>query len=275
MILEPAFPVVGIGASAGGVEALTSFLRAVPADSGLAYVVVTHLGPGRESMLQNILAQVANVPVEHAVDGEPLRPDHVYVLASAASLLVEKGRLRVRTSGSRQQNPIDVFLASLAQDRGEHAIGVLLSGGGSDGTLGLNAVKERGGLTVAQGSNGTGPQHASMPDTAIAAGTVDLVLPVEDIPARLVGYARGLSALDGLAAPEGPASEALSLAEVRPAICAVLRGQVGHDFSGYKEPTFLRRVQRRMQVLQVGTAQGYLERLHGIRRRSSGCSAIC
>ena len=262
MASEAVFPMVGIGASAGGVEALTSFFRAVPADSGLAYVVVTHLGPGRESMLHDILAHVARIPVERAVDGELLQPNQAYVLATAASLLVEGGRLRVRTSGSRQQNPIDVCLASLAQDQGEHAIGVLLSGSGSDGTLGLKAIKERGGLTVVQGTNGTGPQHASMPDTAIAAGTVDLVLPVEDIPARLVGYAQGLLALDGLAAPEGPAPEVLGLAEVRPAICDVLRNQVGHDFSGYKEPTFLRRMQRRMQVLQVDTAQGYLERLH-------------
>jgi two-component system, chemotaxis family, CheB/CheR fusion protein len=192
MTPETAFPVVGIGASAGGVEALTAFFHAVPADSGMAYVVVTHLGAGHESMLHDILAHVAKIPVERAVDGELLRPNQAYVLATAASLLVEDGRLRVRNSGSRQQSPIDVCLASLAQDRGEHAIGVLLSGGGSDGTLGLKAIKERGGLTVAQGSNGIGPQHASMPDTAIAAGTVDLVLPVEGIPARLVGYARGL-----------------------------------------------------------------------------------
>ncbi|MBY0331975.1 MAG: PAS domain-containing protein [Acetobacteraceae bacterium] len=257
---KPATAVVGIGASAGGVEALSSFFHAVPPDSGLAYVVVTHLGPGRDSLLPEILAKAAPIPVRRAADGEVPEANHVYTLATAATLTLVEGRLHLQAEGRRPANPIDVFLASLAEDRAEHAVGVVLSGGGGDGTLGLKAVKERGGLTVAQGSDGIGPQHHSMPDSAIAAGNVDLILPVEEIPARLVRYAAGLAMLEGLAAPQ-PESPAAALRDSRRAICQVLRNQVGHDFSGYKESTFLRRVQRRMQVLQIDTAAGYLDRL--------------
>lgn len=253
--------VVGIGASAGGVEALSKFFRAVPADSGLAYVVVTHLGPGRDSMMPEILGKAAAIPVLHAEDGQVPAPNHAYVLATAASLMLVEGRLHVNAEGQRPANPIDVFFASLAEDRREHAIGVVLSGGGSDGTLGLKAIKERGGLTVAQGTDGSRPQHPSMPDTAIAAGTVDMVLPVEEMPARLARYAAGLAMLDR-PAPARPANTPpASLHDMRQAICEVLRNQVGHDFSGYKESTLLRRVQRRMQVVQMETAEGYLDLL--------------
>jgi two-component system CheB/CheR fusion protein len=259
----PPLPIVGIGASAGGVQALTAFFRAVPADSGMAFVVVTHLGPGRDSLLHDILGQTAIIPVNRVTDGMLVAANEVYVLGAAAALTIEAGRIRVHHHDKRQANPIDVFLASLAQDRAEHAIGVVLSGGGGDGTLGLKAIKEGGGLTVAQGSDGSTPQHPSMPDSAIAACTVDLVLSVEDMPARLVDYVRGLLTLDAfVTGKEEPASpRADSLRDIRIAVCEVLRAQVGHDFSGYKEATFLRRMQRRMQVIQIDDPAGYLDRL--------------
>jgi two-component system, chemotaxis family, CheB/CheR fusion protein len=169
--------VVGIGASAGGVEALAGFFRNVPADSRLAFVVVTHLSPGRESHLRSILASRAAIAFERARDGVVLEPGRAYVLDAAGTLTVDRGRLRVRHddgNGRREQNPIDILFASLAEDLGERAIGVVLSGGGGDGTIGLKAIKEHGGLTVAQGSDGSAPRHASMPESAVSSGSVDL-----------------------------------------------------------------------------------------------------
>ncbi|MBW8837513.1 MAG: chemotaxis protein CheR, partial [Burkholderia sp.] len=152
---------------------------------------------------------------------------------------------------------IDTFLESLAQDQGERAIAVILSGAGSDGTLGVRAVKEAGGLTVAQTANGTAPRHAAMPQSAIATGLVDLPLPVEAVPAKLVDYAARFAA----ASEADDERQAASAKEAREGICEVLRERVGHDFGGYKEKTFLRRVQRRMQVLQLATLDAYVEHL--------------
>ena len=143
-----------------------------------------------------------------------------------------------------------MFFTSLAEDQGERAIGVVLSGGGSDGTLGLKAIKENGGLTVAQGTNLTRPRFADMPANAVAAGFVDLVLPVEEIPDRIIGYVRNWAAFDA----ERP-EDALSK------IHTLLRTQTAHDFSQYKDPTFQRRVQRRMQVVQTTNLEDYIGRL--------------
>jgi two-component system CheB/CheR fusion protein len=128
------------------------------------------------------------LPVVSARDGQLVEAQHVYVLPPSATLTIGAGRLRLRhiAAGNRERTPIDVFFTSLAEDQGERAIGIVLSGGGSDGTLGLKAIKENGGLTVAQGTNLTRPRFADMPANAVAAGFVDLVLPVEDIPDRII-----------------------------------------------------------------------------------------
>ncbi|MGH7029088.1 MAG: chemotaxis protein CheB, partial [Stellaceae bacterium] len=246
-------PIVGIGASAGGVEALGSFFRAVPADSGMAFVVVTHLAPDHDSLLAEILGRGTQMPVGNARDGEEVQAQHVYVLPASAILTIRDGRLRLRRTGpaERERAPIDVFFSSLAEDRGEHAIGVVLSGGGSDGTLGLKAIKENGGLTVAQGTNATGPRFNDMPASAVAAGFVDLVMPVEDIPRRILAYVRDWGAVQ-----REKSDDQL------PRIHGLLRTRTGHDFSDYKERTFERRVQRRMQVLQTARLRDYVERLH-------------
>jgi len=165
---------------------------------------------------------------------------------------IHEGRLRLRHTGAaeRERAPIDVFFTSLAEDQAEHAIGIVLSGGGSDGTLGLKAIKENGGLTVAQGSNLTRPRFAEMPSSAVASGFVDLLLPVENIPERIVTYVRDWRAL----APE-PAVNSL------PRVHAVLRARTGHDFGEYKDSTFQRRLQRRMQVIQTTNLEDYVDRL--------------
>ena len=190
--------IVGIGASAGGVEALEQFFRAVPADNGMAFAVVTHLSPDHDSMLPEILGRATAMPVVHASDGQSVEAQHVYVLPASAILTIRDGRLRLRRTGpdDHERAPIDLFFTSLAQDQAEHAIGIVLSGGGSDGTRGLKAIKENGGLTVAQGANTTRPRFAEMPSSAVAGGFVDLLLPVEDIPARILAYARNWGDFD-------------------------------------------------------------------------------
>src|SRR6516165_334550 len=219
--MMPSLPIVGIGASAGGVEALEQFFKSVPAGNGLAFVVLTHLPPDRESLLSEILGRATRMPVVDARDGERVEPEHVYVLPPSAILTIREGRLQLRRTGraDRERAPIDVFFNSLAEDQAEHAIGVVLSGGGTDGTLGLKAIKEHGGLTIAQGSNLSRPRFAEMPSSAVTAGFVDLLLPVEEIPERILAYVRNSGAFD-----MGRPSDALSN------IYALLRSRTGHDF---------------------------------------------
>ena len=245
-------PIVGIGASAGGVEALEQFFRSLPAGNGLAFVVLTHLPPDHESMLSEILGRATRMPVVDARDGEKVEAEHVYVLPPGATLTIREGSLQLRRTGfaGRERAPIDVFFTSLAEDQAESAIGIVLSGGGHDGTLGLTAIKEHGGLTIAQGSNVTRPRFAEMPSSAVAAGIVDLELPVETIPERIIGYVRNWGSFD-----TQPGGDALTT------ILNLLRTRTGHDFRDYKERTFQRRVQRRMQVLQTTKLEDYAERL--------------
>ncbi len=252
---------VGIGASAGGLQALEEFLRPMSPQTGMAFVIVTHIGPGRESGLAEILSRSTAMRVLSAVDGAELEPDHVYVLPSDATLLIEAGHIRLRRfSDRRERTPIDVFLASLAENSREDAIAVILSGSGSDGTLGVKAVKERGGLTLAQGRDGAAPQHEGMPASAISSGLIDLVLPVEDMAAKLVSYVERFDRLDPqVAEDERPGDERTERARL--AICEHLLRHMRHDFRGYKEKTLLRRVQRRMQVLQLDDIAAYAERL--------------
>jgi two-component system CheB/CheR fusion protein len=157
----------------------------------------------------------------------------------------------------RERKPIDIFLSALAKDRGEAAVAVVLSGGDGDGTLGVKAVKERGGLTLAQVANGDGPAHPDMPDSAISTGFIDFAIPAHEMGAKIAEFARSLHALEQIAGQDASAGEILDRA--RSEIYAILRNQVGHDFGGYKTKTFLRRVQRRMQVLHLNTIDGYVE----------------
>ncbi|WP_270935461.1 chemotaxis protein CheB [Falsiroseomonas oryzae] len=244
------FPVVGIGASAGGVEALQEFFRAMPAPApAMAFVVVTHLGAGHESALPEILQKCTAMPVLPMRDGGALQPGHAYVAPRDAVITLAEGRLVLRPqagSEARERQLIDLFFASLAVDQREEAIGVVLSGSGSDGSLGLKAIKEAGGLTMAQGSNGTAPRYPGMPSSAVAAGVVDLVIPVESMPGRLAAILEQPAAFE-----EPAASDADALASTQRVICDILRGTTGHDFSDYKDKTFFRRVQRRMQATGV------------------------
>ena len=254
--MDTPFPIVGVGASAGGIEALESFFKAMAPAPGMAFVIVTHLAPKRESLLPEILARDTQMPVLIAAHDQAVDLNHVYVAPADAVLDIEKGRLRIRPiEDGRERAPIDSFFAALALDQGQYAIGIVLSGAGSDGTLGIKAIKEHGGLTLAQGADHSGPRHSSMPESAIASGLVDVAVPVEAMPEQLVAYVRSFDILSK-SVDKDDETEA-----IRRAICATLLDQTGHDFNGYKTRTFYRRVERRMQVLQLRSLEAYADRL--------------
>jgi two-component system CheB/CheR fusion protein len=256
------FPIVGLGASAGGVEAMEGFFRDMADDIGMAFVVVTHMPRSHTTALSEIIGRYTRLPVSNAQDRERIEPNHVYVCPSDQIAMIEDGHLilQPRTSEA-QRKPIDVFLSSLAEARHEAAVGVILSGGGSDGALGIKAIKERGGLTIAQGADGSAPRQTSMPESAIATGFVDLVLPVEAMAERLAQFSAGLKDLGHLVEETEEDGEPADLREVRQTIARILQKQIGHDFSGYKENTFIRRVRRRMQIAQASDFGGYIDRL--------------
>jgi two-component system, chemotaxis family, CheB/CheR fusion protein len=258
--MSDSFPIIGIGASAGGVEALEGLLRGLPQQPGLALVIVTHLSPDRESLLPEIVARYTDLPVSVCVDGMEVENNQLYVMPAGAILTIENRRLRVRKEElRRERKPIDIFLSSLAVDIGELAGGVVLSGGDSDGTLGVKAIKERGGITFAQTADGFGPQHPDMPETAISSGLVDFAIPAEEMGAKFVEFARGaIQPAEMIVGDEADTDQATAAMSE---IYGILRNQIGHDFTGYKTKTFMRRVQRRMQVTQQSTAEGYAARL--------------
>lgn len=256
------FPIVGIGASAGGVPALEGLFKGMPDDVEMAFVIVTHLSPNRESLLHEIIGRYTTMPVTVADDGMRVEMGNVYVMPHNAILTMEEGRLRLRRPNAlnREHKPIDIFFSSLAEDWGEHAAGVILSGGDSDGTLGAKAIKERGGLTLAQTWDGAGPRNPDMPQSAISSGLIDIAVPAEQMGQKLLAFTDSFVALDNLTDANGH-REAAELDRARTEICEILRGHSGHDFSGYKTKTFFRRVKRRMQVGQVNVISAYIERL--------------
>jgi two-component system CheB/CheR fusion protein len=252
------FPVVGIGSSAGGVEALQAMFENMPREPGMAFILVSHLARDHPSALSEIVARDASMLVQTAEDGTEVRVNTIYVCPPNQILTVASGKLHLTAlEGDQQRNIIDLFLSSL----GEAAVGVLLSGSGNDGTLGIKAIKERGGLAVAQGADGSVPLHSEMPNAAIATGVVDIVATVDEIPSRLADYARSFRILEGKIADEDEQPSGKGLVEQYEPIYRLLRNRIGHDFSGYKEKTFTRRVRRRMQVLRLTRLPDYVDRL--------------
>ncbi|WP_375263813.1 CheR family methyltransferase [Palleronia sp.] len=255
--------VVGIGASAGGIPALEGFFRHLPDDSGMAFIIVTHLSPDRRSLLHEVIGRYTSAPVSVAEDGAEVRPDNVYVMPEGMILTMKDGRLWLRPDDPvhRERKTIDVFFASMAEDQGENAVGIVMSGGDGDGTLGVKAIKERGGITMAQTSDGSGPRNPEMPHSAIASGLIDFAEPVEQMPERLVRLRNDIDALVGLADSEEDRQRLDEAQQVQSDIARLLRSHTGHDFSGYKDKTFMRRVARRMKVVQLTTVDAYVQRL--------------
>ena len=251
--------IVGIGASAGGLEAFKSFFGAMPVDTGMAFVLVQHLSPDHKSMLAELLGKTTRMAVVEAVDGVLVTPNCVFIIPPDATMTIEDSRLKiVRPAPPRdRRRPIDTFFQSLGEDQGENAIAIILAGTGSDGAQGLATVKELGGFTLAQAEY---DHHAlpGMPQSASNTGLVDEVLPVEAMPARISSYRAHLLSVAGGKDGEGVRKDAASHLS---SILQALHARTGHDFSEYKEKTLVRRLQRRMQVLQVETPQAYMARL--------------
>jgi two-component system CheB/CheR fusion protein len=250
-----------MGASAGGLEAFTRFFTAMPSSSGMAFVLIQHLDPTHESLTAELLAKHTMMPVRQVAGETPVEADHVYVIPPNNDLSIQQGILRLTPAAERRgmRTPIDTFFRSLATDRQERAIGIILSGTGSDGTLGLKEIKTVGGLAIAQ-DPGTA-QHDGMPRSAIAHGAVDRVLAVERIPETLLHYAR--HPYVAVARPEPDTEQAAG--DLAP-VLALVRARLRFDFSGYKESTLVRRVRRRMGLRHVERLPEYLKLLQSESR---------
>ncbi|MCB9701911.1 MAG: PAS domain-containing protein [Myxococcales bacterium] len=250
------FPIVGVGASAGGLEALSAFFRAVPAACGVAFVVIQHLDPSHPSQLVPILQRATELPVCEAEEGARVEPGRVYVIPPTHDLTIRGGVLHLTppTSAPGLHLPIDLFLRSLAGDRQEQAVAVILSGMGSDGTAGLRAIKERGGLVLVQEPASAGFQ--GMPRSALSTGLVDVVAVAEVLPEKIVGY------FERAPRPAEPA-EILdpAIQSGMHAIVLLLHAHTGHDFSLYKDTTLYRRIQRRMGIHQLDRIGEYVRYL--------------
>lgn len=244
------FPVVGVGASAGGLEAFSEFISAMRPDSGMAFVLILHLPPDRPSLLAEVLAHRTSMPVRQVEDGLTVEPDHVYVIRPGHVLTIENGvfHLGPELGGPRAANrPVDDFFKSLAQEQRERAICIVMSGMGSNGAAGAQAVKAVGGLCVAQDPESC--QFPSMPRHLIDQGYADYILRPADMPDMLLGYAGHPYAKGGREAD----AEAVLRREQQHVreILAILRTRTRQDFNGYKKPTVLRRIQRRMGLARL------------------------
>lgn len=253
-VSQARFPIVGIGSSAGGLEACQILLKALPANLGMAYVFLPHLDPARESAYREILARITSMLVFEVEDGMRPVPNQVYVIPRNCEMTISDGVFHIaeREQPRSVHMTIDIFLRSLAADQGSNAIGVILSGTASDGTNGLAAVKGEGGITFAQDSSA---KYDGMPASAIAAGCVDLVLPPEEIAAELIRIARHPYI-------RGEAIELEAVGETKEVqmaqLFAMLRRVTRVDFSEYKPPTIGRRVARRMALHQIEALADYV-----------------
>jgi len=256
------FPVVGLGASAGGLEAVRKLLGTMPANTGIAFILIQHLDPKHESMMVDLLARDTAMKVLQAAEGMPIDRNCLYIIPPQAYLSIRDGVLRLSQPQPRAgaRMPFDFFLGSLAEQYGERAICVILSGTGTDGSVGLKAISEKGGLVIAQD-----PEEAAydgMPRNAIATGAVNLVLPAAKIPPAVMRYARHPYVTAGQTTAASEEEDANSLA----AIINLLLTRTSHDFSHYKRATLLRRVRRRMAAAGIKEFNDYIKML----RKDSG-----
>ena len=255
----PGFPIVGIGASAGGLAAFEAFFSGMPADRdpGMAFVLVQHLAPDHKSILTDLVKRYTRMQVFEVTDGMTVKPNCAYIIPPNRDMALLNGTLQllepVAPRGHRL--PIDFFFRSLAQDQRERAIGIVLSGTGSDGTQGVRAIKGEGGMVMAQNPKST--EYDGMPASAIATGLVDYVLPPAEMPAQLIAYvAQVFGKAPRPVSPPAPKAE-----DTLKKIFLLLRTQTGHDFSQYKQSTIIRRVERRLAVHQIERLDEYVRYL--------------
>ncbi len=253
--VEPraAFPIVGVGASAGGLEALGLFLKHVPERSGMAFVVIQHQDPHHVSGLPELLQRQTTMSVLAVRDRMAVRPDTVYVLPPNKAMSILHGTLHLFKPAPGLRLPVDFFFRALAGDLREQCAGVILSGMGADGLLGISAVKEQGGVVLAQ--DPATAAYDSMPRHAVDSGLVDIVAAAADLPARLVAY---FQCRPMAGRPEEPGLESAAESALEK-IVLLLRTQTGHDFSMYKKGTLYRRVERRMGIHQIDKIRHYVQ----------------
>jgi len=244
-------PIIALGASAGGLEAITEFLGGVPANSGMAYVVVQHMDPQRKGMLPELLQRVTAMPVREIADGVEAEADHVYVIPPNKDLAFADGALILQEPAFQRgvHLPIDYFFSALAIERSQLAVGVVLSGLGSDGTQGMLAIREQGGITAAQMPSSA--KFGAMPSSAIAAHAVDIVAPPGEMARRIAAH---LGETDNPTVP----LDTLLQREALQRLYNLLLKQTGANFSDYKLNTVLRRIERRMKLRQLRTLSQYV-----------------
>jgi two-component system, chemotaxis family, CheB/CheR fusion protein len=250
------FPIVGIGASAGGLAAFEAFFSALPKDneSRMAFVLVQHLAPDHKSILSDLIRRFTPMEVFEVDDGMTVKPNCAYIIRPNCDMAFVSGTLRLQEPAAPrgQRLPIDYFFRSLAQDQHERAIGIVLSGNGSDGTLGARAIKGEGGMVMAQNLEST--EHDGMPRSAIATGLVDFVLPPAEMPAHLLAFVRHSNGARRRSNATKPDDEIER-------VFLLLQTHTGHDFSQYKQSTIRRRIERRMAIQQIGQLSDYILRL--------------
>jgi two-component system, chemotaxis family, CheB/CheR fusion protein len=256
---DPDFPIVGIGASAGGLAAFEAFFSGMPVeiDPGMAFVLVQHLAPDHKSIVTELVQRYTRMEVFEVEDGMAVRPNCAYIIPPGRDMAFLGGTLQLlEPSAPRgQRMPIDFFFRSLAQDLLERAIGIVLSGTGSDGTLGIRAIKGNGGMVMVQ--NPASTEYDGMPRSALATGLVDYELPPAEMPAKLIAFAAHL-----FGKPRRPVTEQPPKAEnALKKIFILLRAHTGHDFSQYKPNTVYRRIERRMAIHQIETIAEYIRYL--------------
>lgn len=256
--VETRFPIVGVGASAGGLETFTELLKRIPANTGMAFVLIQHLDPKHKSMLSELLGRATAMPVIEATDQLAVQPNHIYVIPPDTNLGILHGVLQLMPRGTerKQHLPIDYFMRSLAQDGGPHAIGVILSGTASDGALGLKDIKAEGGITLAQDPSTA--KYDGMPRSAIAIGCVDFVLPVKGI-AHELGRIAGHPLVARAEIREQVKS--VQSADEMNKVFLLLRSRTGNDFTHYKHSTIERRVKRRMLLHKLERLRDYVRLL--------------
>ena len=253
-IADIEFPIVGIGASAGGLEAFEQFFRKMPPDSGMAFVLIQHLDPTHVSGLAELLRRYTNMPVFEATDGARVEPNSVYVIPPHKNMVLARGALQLVEQTQRQavSNTIDIFFRSLAEERQARAICIVLSGAAMDGTSGLEAVKAELGMAMVQ--DPVSAKYDSMPRSAIATELADFILSPAEMPEKLIYYVRKFYGKPGMMLPEAAKENTESLHR----IFTIVRKRTKHDFSGYKLPTLKRRIERQMRVNQLDKISDYI-----------------
>jgi two-component system CheB/CheR fusion protein len=246
------FPIIGIGASAGGLEALEQFFKAMPANCGMAFVIIQHLDPNHADLMPELLQRITSMNVSQATDGLKVKRDSVYVIPPNKSLSILHRTLHlfdpVGLHGLRL--PIDIFFRSLALDMHEKSIGIILSGMGSDGSLGLKQIKEGNGLVLVQ--DPASAKFDAMPRNAIDAVIADIIAPAGELPARLLSFLKFVPIIVPVSDSEVRSKSSLDK------IIILLREQSGHDFSLYKKTTLFRRIERRKGIHQIEKIQNYV-----------------